>query len=293
MRGVLARHTEVSTEPRSAVTETGSPSGYVEPPAPAAVGALSAEAPVALHRSRRDSLLGAMGLTSGSSFLLYAIGSVLLLVDLLNNHAIAGLSIAQGLDLVFSIVLIDGLSLVGTAFLIRPARRASMLRNGSAIVAGAFITEFISLAITAGVVAAHHAPGTLTASFIVQALGRGLATAFAVVVSIAFGTAAALPAGGHPRRDMQLGWASIVGAAAALLVMVGAILSVIAPSDLGSAGGDTAGVGIAAGGLAALMGALVITAVALMLSSQHQRWHELRCYRAAMDSSRSRQQSQP
>lgn len=243
--------------------------------AQAGVGTAAMPSPTAedLGRLRtRNRLLGSMSLAAAGGILLGAIGDILLLVDLLNAHALTGLSIAQGLSLVSDWIAIAGVSVAAAAFLGSGWARSSRLVLAAALLGGGFVLVAVGQITDSAIYAAHHANGTYIAANAVQAVSWVAVAVGLLLAAAAFARMqSARTAGWTASRDVWLGAASIVLAGGLLLEMVSSILALIAYSDAGATSGYTTGIGIAAGGQAIGVAAAVIAAVAFLNASQGQR----------------------
>ncbi|HEY8622718.1 MAG TPA: zinc ribbon domain-containing protein [Casimicrobiaceae bacterium] len=223
------------------------------------------------HRSVRDTLLGSAAIVLAASALLRVIADLLVLIDALQNHAIAGVSIARGFALLGDAVTIPAFVFAAVGFLAPRGARMRRLWIAALFAGGAYAARFTADVISAVIEGTHHVSGTAVASDGVAAAGDVSILVAAMVAGVGLFHAAQIGGRVGPGRDGRLGWASVGLASAFLLFMVKDILSLIFYSDLHATGGLTTGLGFDAGGWGIAIAAGVIAAVAFLVSSQRQQ----------------------
>jgi MFS family permease len=133
-----------------------------------------------------DRLLGATGITLSSSVLLYAVGTILLLVDQIHTQAPTGIPVAEGFTFVGAALFVAGLAVAGAAFFTsRPGRRRR-LRRAAILVAGAFVADVIADVIRGVELIVHHFPGTFVAVSLIAAVAAAAIVVAAALASAAF-----------------------------------------------------------------------------------------------------------
>jgi hypothetical protein len=218
-------------------------------------------------RFSRDSLVGSAALVFAASVLLSMIGNILLLVDVLQNHALALWSVGRGFALLSSVVTIAAFAVVSFAFLASREKRQRRLARGALVLAVAFTatsTADIVFAVVGG--SQGFFAKTEVASYAAYALGYLTLALAALIATVAFFKNASGAGGALSKREGLLGWAGVCLAAAFALLMTSDILDVIYLSGAGATAEYTA----RSGGDAVAIAAALVGVAALFVSRRRQ-----------------------
>jgi hypothetical protein len=179
---------------------------------------------LALRPEVRGNLLGAAALILSGAAFLAAVGSLLFLIEALQQHELTGLSVAQAFDLGSSLVLTGAFAVASLAFLGSARAQNGRLRTAALIATSGFVAEVVSYTVTAIVDGAHSANSNLVASYSAWSAAEIALGVAAGVVALAFLS----PNAGRGKRNRRLGEASVSLSVGFVLLMVGSILTLIA-----------------------------------------------------------------
>jgi hypothetical protein len=207
-------------------------------------------------------LLGVAALILAGAAFLSLIGQLLVVIDGLQNHVLAGSDLANGFGFLDPLLSVAAFSLAGAAFLAGSAQLFRRLGFAAIVIGVASVASLAGDGINFGMEVAHDFPGTYSASDACSAASDLLTAAAAITVAVAFlGFYQGTPADRRSLRDTRLGSAAILFGVASVLSLSAGILLVVFLSDYGATGGLTSGFGIASGGAAVEGVAAAIAAV--------------------------------
>jgi hypothetical protein len=219
----------------------------------------------------RDRFLGFSAIVFAGSAVLFAVASLLQLIDALQGDAPTGYSVGAVFQMLSPIVAIPALALASAAFLLARRRRSSLLGMAALILVAAFTAGVVGDILFASVAATHDIGKKVIAAYSAAAvsdIGLVVAAAFAAA---AFFAVAARGAQALNRRDGLLGFGSICIAVFFAFTATSTILFLLFYSDVGAVGGYTTGVGMAAGGEGVGVVAAILVAAAFFISMWRQQ----------------------
>jgi hypothetical protein len=218
------------------------PAHYVRPgstpPTPTAPGD-----PPHTHRSSvvRDRLLGAGAGAAAAASLLSSIGNLLLFVTLLEHIYPVELSVAFGLFLFGSVLLVPAFAVAAAALLGDTKLKTARLRSAALCAGAAFAIETAGGVVEAVVYGTNVPEARLVASTACVPTAYLLIAAAALITASAFGSRVLTPpAPDRRRREARLGRASFVLSVGGLLLLVARILILTVYSEFGVTGSVTA-----------------------------------------------------
>jgi hypothetical protein len=174
-------------------------------------------------------MLGIGGWTALGGVSFNAIAGLLTLISALEIHEIAGLLVAQGFNFAAPLLQLSAAGVIGLAFTGSRQARGGRLRLAAVLLAGGLFATGVAFGVVGGVFAAHHFPGSVTATEIAYSVTNLIAAAVFIVAAAAFGTG---EGGSSPLRDGRLAAASWVFVAAQVAQLVTAIIALSAGSNL-------------------------------------------------------------